>query len=336
MKKEIKQTLEPWFQGHNLKWLEDRTIFLTVHGSRAYGTSTPSSDIDIKGLVIPPKEYFHGFSKSFEQAEATEPYDMVIFGLHKFMKLAADCNPNIIEILFTDPEDWIFETEIFNKLWAHRELFLSRKARFTFSGYAHQQLKRIKGHKRWLLEPPTHKPTREEHGLPVMRKLSASELGATQKLIEGNVKLDDSVMHLFNLEQKYQSALREWQQYENWKRNRNKKRAELEAKFGYDCKHALHLVRLMRMCREILTDGTVLVRRPDAQELLAIRDGAWAYDELIEWAEKQDGEMEALFKTSPLPQKPDVHKIDKLCQELVEEAIERADLSSNFLPDLKL
>lgn len=322
-----KWTFDP-FDGYrgNLDWLQKRTIFVTVHGSQAYGTSTPTSDIDVKGLAVPPSEYFHGFTKNFEQAEGNEPYDMVIYGLRKFLKLASDCNPNIIEVLFTDPEDWVIESTLFRKLWEHRELFLSKKARFTFSGYANQQLKRIKGHKRWLLEPPTHRPTREEYGLPTDRKMSQSELGATQKLIDEGVPLAEGVMQLFSKEQQFQSAKREWDHYQKWKRTRNEKRAKLEAEFGYDTKHAMHLVRLMRMCREILGEGKVYVRRPDADELLAIRKGAWTYDELIEWADKQDAEMAALYEASELPHKPRVNEIDTLCQELVEEALKHDSL----------
>ena len=61
----------------------------------------------------------------------------------------------------------------------------------------------------------------------------------------------------------------------------NVKRPELVEKHGYDTKHAMHLWRLLRMCAEILETGRVLVRRPDADELLAIRDGAWRYDAII-------------------------------------------------------
>ena len=220
----------------------------------------------------------------------------------------------------------MIESTLFRKLWEHRELFLSKKARFTFSGYANQQLKRIKGHKRWLLEPPTHRPTREEYGLPTDRKMSQSELGATQKLIDEGVPLAEGVMQLFSKEQQFQSAKREWDHYQKWKRTRNEKRAKLEAEFGYDTKHAMHLVRLMRMCREILGEGKVYVRRPDADELLAIRKGAWTYDELIEWADKQDAEMAALYEASELPHKPRVNEIDTLCQELVEEALKHDSL----------
>jgi len=311
------------FDGYNskYKWLENRTIFATVHGSQAYHTSTPESDIDVKGLAIPPKEYFLGFANNFEQSEGNYPYDIVIFGLRKFLKLASACNPNIIEILFTDPEDWIIETPIFHKLYEHRNLFLSQQANNTFSGYAHQQLKRIKGHRKWLLEPPTHKPERTEFGLPEREKLSSSELGATKNLLEDGIKLDIGIMKLFTLEQKFQRAMQEWKQYENWKRTRNKKRAKLEAAHGLDTKHAMHLVRLLRMGKEIISTGEVHVRRPDADELLEIRNGAWSYDKIIEWADKQKQEINECLKTTKLPKTTDKDKIDKLCRELVEEAL---------------
>jgi predicted nucleotidyltransferase len=326
MKKNIEQNLKPWFKKHNLPWLGKRTIFLTLHGSQAYGTSTPTSDIDVKGLAVPPSKYYYGFLQNFEQAEGKEPYDMVIYGLRKFFKLASDCNPNIIEILNTDPADWVVETPLFRKLWEKRELFLSKKAKFTFSGYAVSQLKRIKGHKKWLLEPPTHRPTREEFGLPIKKKMSQSELGATQVLIDKGTPLDESVMQLFAKEQQYQSAKRSWEQYQTWKKNRNEKRAALEAEFGYDCKHAMHLVRLLKMCREILTEGVVKVRRPDAEELKAIRAGAWTYDELVEWAEKQDEEMQELYEKSTLPREPRRKELDELCQEVTAEALATFDL----------
>ena len=77
----------------------------------------------------------------------------------------------------------------------------------------------------------------------------------------------------------------------------------------------------MRMCREILETGKVIVRRPDAEELLAIRGGAWPYEKLREWAESEDAALEEVAKTSALPKTPDFEKIDSLCVELISEAI---------------
>lgn len=82
-------------------------------------------------------------------------------------------------------------------------------------------------------------------------------------------------------------------------------------------KHGMHLVRLMRMCREILTEGVVHVRREDADELCAIREGAWDYDKLVGWAEDQDIELIEVANKSPLPKAPDRRSLDQLCQEIV-------------------
>jgi hypothetical protein len=82
-------------------------------------------------------------------------------------------------------------------------------------------------------------------------------------------------------------------------------------------KHAGHLYRLLTMCREILSEGKVIVKRPDREQILAIRNGAWRYEELVEWAERQDKELDEVYKTSKLPHAPDRDKLDRLCQEMV-------------------
>jgi uncharacterized protein len=95
-------------------------------------------------------------------------------------------------------------------------------------------------------------------------------------------------------------------------------RAAMEAKFGFDGKHASHLVRLSRCCKELMTDGILRVRRLDAEELLAIRHGAWTFDELMEWFDKQTKEIDALYDKSKLPKIPNMAKINNLCIEMVE------------------
>jgi hypothetical protein len=86
-------------------------------------------------------------------------------------------------------------------------------------------------------------------------------------------------------------------------------------------KHAMHLVRLTRMAKEILLEGTVKVKRPDAEELNAIRDGAWTYDELIEWADKKNKELDEIYRKKEyiVPKKPNSKKIHELYDTLVME-----------------
>lgn len=297
--------------------IDARTILLVRHGSHAYGLNTPTSDLDVKGVCIKPVECYFGFLKRFEQHEhaggKSDGVDQVVYSLEKFAALAADCNPSIIEILHVDDADVLKCDAFGEQLRGMRDAFLSKKAKFTFSGYAYSQLKRIKTHRAWLLDPPKAPPTREGCGLPTTMKVSSSELGAFESLVANGaeVELPKDVVTLFVRERQYQSALAHWKQYENWKATRNVARAELEATHGYDTKHAMHLIRLMRMCREILSGGKVVVRRPDRNELLAVRGGQRSYDSIIEEAERLQVECDTLYQTSTvLPREPDRAAID--------------------------
>jgi hypothetical protein len=78
------------------------------------------------------------------------------------------------------------------------------------------------------------------------------------------------------------------------------------------CKHAMHIVRLLRMAGEVLDTGVVNVKRADAQELLDIRSGKWKYEELLEWSEYQDNELDKLYKTSSLPDKVNIELASKV------------------------
>ena len=81
-------------------------------------------------------------------------------------------------------------------------------------------------------------------------------------------------------------------------------------------KHAMHLVRLLRTGVEALQTGEILVKRPDAEELLSIRNGAWTYEELVEYAEMMDNKIKTLYKTTDLPKKPNIKAAAKLVMEL--------------------
>ena len=263
---------------NSLPWLPERTILIVRAGSHAYGTSLPTSDLDYRGIAVAPKAYRDGFTKKFEQAEIKDP-DVVIFSLPKICALMADCNPNTIELVFVDTADVLLMTKGGWLLRDHRNEFLSKRAVHRFRGYAMAQLKRIRTHKRWLLEPVDHQPTREEFGLPQRTLIPADQLAAAaaevKKTVDGweidfggladseilyvqeqmhrhltdihvgkdekcNIAArllgyDTNFIELLDRERHYSAAQTNWVQYQEWKTNRNAKRSELEAKFGYDC-----------------------------------------------------------------------------------------------------
>jgi hypothetical protein len=128
------------------------------------------------------------------------------------------------------------------------------------------------------------------------------------------------VLKVIEREKRYKAALTNWNQYQGWKKNRNPARAALEAKHSYNTKHAGHLLRLLRMGEEILTTGKVIVRRPDAEELLAVRQGALAYDDLMTEVEERQEQLERIYedKTYVVPFSSDKAALSDLCVELHE------------------
>lgn len=241
----------------------------------------------------------------------TEDYEL--HELRKFLKLAADCNPNIIEFLYVDHLIDVCELE-WEMIRENRHLFLSKKARWTFAGYAIQQLKRIKLHRSYLLNPPGHKPTRKEFGLPENSKIPKEHYNALLSLPDEWV-VSNAKEQVF-AEKRYASAMQQWVSYNKWESERNPARKEMERKYGYDVKHAMHLVRLCRMAEEILKDGVVIVRRPDAEELRGILRGEWKYDDIEAVADGLDARLDVLYEKSALQNAPDRKKIAQLYTEI--------------------
>jgi len=72
------------------------------------------------------------------------------------------------------------------------------------------------------------------------------------------------------------------------------------------------------MCIEYFeTNGRLTVKRPDFEQLLSIKDGAYTKEEIIQMAENLIAEGTALHKVSTMRDRPDHAKVDELCCRLV-------------------
>lgn len=156
-------------------------------------------------------------------------------------------------------------------------------------------------------------PSQREIAMDWLQKGMMSQARALNTL--GTRFLRDEYVEMAAKEIEYLHRSREWRKYQSWKEHRNKKRAALEERFHYDPKHAMHLVRLMRMGIEILQDGRVNVDRTniDAEELLGIRNGAWPFDKLQSYAKEQDARLRSLRENSKLPHSPNAKAAKDVC-----------------------
>jgi len=129
--------------------------------------------------------------------------------------------------------------------------------------------------------------------------------------------LPTEVVTTLNAEKRYRAAMKHWESYQAWKAQRNPMRSALERQHGYDTKHAMHLIRLMRMGLEALQQGTFAVRRSDADELIAIREGALSFEQLLAAAKHLERELRGAAETTSLPAKADPDDIDRWFVEIV-------------------
>ena len=97
------------------------------------------------------------------------------------------------------------------------------------------------------------------------------------------------------------------------------KRRELVRRVGYDAKNAAHLIRLLRMGIEFLTEGTMHVERADAPELLEIKRGAWPLEKVKSKAERLFQLSQEAYVRSSLPSEPDRDRAERLCVEMISE-----------------
>ena len=148
------------------RWLPGNVQYETIMGSVAYGVSSDTSDVDVYGWAIPPKEdlFPHlrgevpGFGTPkprFEQfqehhihdhdalAGHGRTYDLTIYGIVKFFNLAMENNPNVIDSLFTPVNCVLHSTKVGNLVRENRRLFLHKGAWSKFKGYAYTQLHKL-------------------------------------------------------------------------------------------------------------------------------------------------------------------------------------------------
>ena len=342
---------------------KDNLIVRHYAGSRAYGTALPTSDTDFRGIFVGDPVNIRTPFFRVDEVKVQGEEDTVMYELANFMKLAVDCNPNVVETLWVDMSDVTFQHPAYMLMREAAPKLLSSRIAFTTSGYALAQLKRIRGHNKWINNPQEKEPPRQTdfltlvHNFTTLRmfKFNALEYreghsfvpygGAGNGTIFGvyekpgaQLFSDDWTLNVAEYEGNthelgtplflvkfnkdvYNAAKEKWAQYWTWKRERNEVRSELEEQYGYDTKHAMHLVRLLRMGVEALTEGKLYVRRPDAEELLAIRAGAWTYEQVVEYAEMMDHKVrEELLPKTFLPKKPNVNLAAQLTLE-VQDAV---------------
>jgi predicted nucleotidyltransferase len=115
-------------------------VYRVLVGSRAFGLNTDSSDEDRRGVYSPPADWHWGLVKPPEQAETFEPgVEETVWEIEKFVRMALQANPNILETLWSPVV--LFADETGEELRRIRTAFLSKHLYQTYSGYVLSQFR---------------------------------------------------------------------------------------------------------------------------------------------------------------------------------------------------
>jgi len=132
--------------------LYEFVIYRCIVGSRAYGLEEDSSDIDRRGIYLPPADLewsLLGVPEQLERQVTQECY----WELEKFLKLALRANPNVLECMYTPLVEEA--SPVAEELLAMRDCFLTKQVYQTYNGYVMSQFKKLgqdlrnKGAIRW-------------------------------------------------------------------------------------------------------------------------------------------------------------------------------------------
>ncbi|PKH52198.1 nucleotidyltransferase [Tenacibaculum sp. Bg11-29] len=327
-------------------------IFECISGSRAYGLQTPTSDRDIRGVFVLPKEQF--YSLDYIGQINNETNDIVYYELRKFMELCSRNNPNILEMLNVPEDCTLYKHPLFNEI--KKEYFLSKLCENTFANYAFTQIKKARGLNKKIVNPVekerktiddfcvirTDKRAikiedflkeksleKENIGLakiPNMKNCfnlfyskssnykGISREGANEVCTSSISKEEQPIAMLYCNLDGYSSYCKKYKEYWSWveKRNDERYKSNISHDKNYDAKNMMHTFRLLHMAKEIGKDGTINVRRNDREFLLAIKNAEYEYDDLVSRAEEMKEELELVYHASDLLEKPDSQKINSL------------------------
>ena len=297
--------------------LPEGLISLCWRGSVAHGMYVPKSDPDsiddkdVMGVYIAPLEHYLGFGRKDVYEKWEGEWDCVFYELRKFIGLLLNCNPNVLSLLWVKPNGIIYESPLGERLRNQRDLFVTKKAYHSFSGYAHAQFKKMISFNQ---EAQALMQQLEQQLVSFGMDPDSCDAGSSLKRPDGQPFVG-ATTEMMEIVKRFRGERRRF--YSGG--YMGKKRRELVRRVGYDAKNAAHLIRLLRMSIEFLSEGTLYVERADATELLDIKRGEWPLERVKAEAERLFQLAQEAYVRSSLPAEPDRDRAERLCVEIISE-----------------
>lgn len=303
-------------------------------GSHLYGTATPASDLDLKGVFLPSKEdiLLGNIPKSCSYStkkngskNSPEDVDVELYSLHYFIKLACEGQTVALDMLHA-PEAMIVESsDIWTSIVSERKRFYSKNLK-SFIHYARRQASKygIKGSRlnaaARVLDllrsgDPMSKLRVIWDRLPRMEhcyEAGRDPNGIRQYQICGKMFQETtSIGYMIPVLEKF------YDEYGSRARFAAKNR-------NIDWKAVSHALRAAIQVKQIVTQNTISFPLKEAPFLMKVKDGKLDYlSEVAPVLESLMEEVEELVSKSGLPEKADVTYWNKFICDTIESKLFR-------------
>lgn len=307
-----------------------RTITKIIHGSRLFGTDTPTSDHDFKSVYLPSgRDLLLGHATNVKQtdtkADKTQKnqagdIDDSAYSLLKFMKLLVDGDTSAIEILLAPRKFRLETSDEFELLYTNRESLLNKKSK-GMVGYCRSQsvkysakgtrlitakltvefLKKLSQNYTKCIAPRGYHFDKE-----IEEFVSKTEHASIETLTMSN-KVD--IKHLvvcgkmFPFTNTLSSGIAMFKPMVDEYGERARQAADNK---GVDWKAVSHAIRVGEEAVELMQTGDLTFPRPNAQYLLEVKQGKHPFESVSEYLDQTLVEVEKAAETSALPEQSDL------------------------------
>lgn len=316
-------------------------------GSHLYGTSTPESDTDLKGIYLPEgrdiilQTYKPVISHSRAKAECErntkDDTDLEVFSLDRYLDLLMEGQTVALDMLFAPKDMWTGSLPegdyIMRTIYENRTRLITKNI-MAFVGYAKQQA--------------------AKYGIKGSRMDALQRTVAALQDMEPNKRLGEYENRIFDLVDECESfvslektplvalvtiadpdgQLRTYLEVCNRKiafsatvkvalhcfgnilaeYGSRAKKAHLDG--GIDWKALSHAVRVNSEAQELLETHQITFPRPDRELLLMIKLGLVPYETVAEEIEQGLADLYEVHKESTLPEKADKQWADDFIYEI--------------------
>lgn len=318
-------------------------IYRILHGSHLYGTNTETSDEDFKEVYIPSGRSIllqriqearaSGPEKAANEKNKVGDVDTNSFAITKLFSMITKGDIIGCEMIYTPPQNILFKDSRYDLILENKNIFLSRKVD-GYVGYCRQQANKygIRGSRvaavrgateliRDLMDKGWSKVSAVWPELVAYAEatehceIEMIKNGATGEDMPHFVCCGKKQPITNPLKSAYECYYKVFEEYGH-------RALAAEKNQGIDWKAVSHACRVGEQAIELLKYHTITFPRPNAEQLLRIKQGKVEYQAVADYLDELLLQVEHESRISTLPEKADLAKIDELILEFHREQIQ--------------